>query len=439
MLKSVLKARAKSFLSISLKKRTFLSNDYKCNENWNSAISSPLLNKINLNDFYNKLDQTHSSKGIISAIDVDIFANAVTEPVHLEELKDLLHKLRLSAETGSMLESTSHATVRHSIKFDYVDELIQMLKDPLNYGLFLDDYSANILLNELLVKKNYTQAADIAALIMLQEEYNNDILCSLCQYSSYMFIKNYVEPEPAVMEENNKKVEEIKIRVKFLRNPYFDDHFDIKDRLKLAGKTLAWISEKTSNTLNNNLQLIGWLIYKKYDQLLATSEELCTNTKFRIYNEVIDLLNKELHKVEPEKKEVLEKCISLLAKIEIIPTKPSLQASLTDNIENAINKTQEKDVAAQKELFILWEKTRQLKLEEQSHRLDRVKRVQIIEEKQRQLQEEEQKLWFFENEEKIDLQIEDKEKLVDKTQTKKKVLTAIDENYIPPEILPKRR
>lgn len=80
-----------------------------------------------------------------------------------------------------------------------------------------------------------------------------------------------------------------------------------------------------------------------------------------------------------------------------------------------------------------------MKLEEQSHRLDRVKRVQIIEEKQRQLQEEEQKLWFFENEEKIDLQIEDKEKLVDKTQTKKKVLTAIDENYIPPEILPKRR
>lgn len=55
------------------------------------------------------------------------------------------------------------------------------------------------------------------------------------------------------------------------------------------------------------------------------------------------------------------------------------------------------------------------------------------------MKEEEQKLWFFENEEKIDLQIEEKEQMVETTNTKKTTANTSDENYIPPEILPKRK
>lgn len=50
---------------------------------------------------------------------------------------------------------------------------------------------------------------------------------------------------------------------------------------------------------------------------------------------------------------------------------------------------------------------------------------------------EEQKLWFFENEEKIDLEIESKEKL--HTSTEKNDINISEDNYIPPEILPKRK
>lgn len=55
------------------------------------------------------------------------------------------------------------------------------------------------------------------------------------------------------------------------------------------------------------------------------------------------------------------------------------------------------------------------------------------------MKEEEQKLWFFENEDKIDLEIEEKEKLVDKSTSKKTATKTSDDNYIPPEILPKRK
>lgn len=184
--------------------RTFLTNGYRCTEAWNSQRSSPIFEKVNLNDFYNILDQKYSSQNIISAVDVDIFANAIKDPIHLEELKDLLHKLRLSAETGNTLETTHHATIRHYLEFGNIDELINILKDPLNFGVFLDYYTANILLDELLTSKMYKEAADVAALIMLQEEYSNEITRALCQYACYKYITTFTSTESSEPEEQKK-------------------------------------------------------------------------------------------------------------------------------------------------------------------------------------------------------------------------------------------
>lgn len=339
----------RSVTSIYIPKCSFLTNNYKCTDAWNSQISTPILTTVNLNDFYSILDQNHASKGVISAIDVDIFANAINDPSYLEELKSLLHKLRLSAETKNTLESTHHATVRKFIEFDHIPELVDMLKDPLNFGLFLDDYTANILLDKLIVSENYDLAAEVASLIMLQEDYTNDITCTLCQYACYKYIIGYTPlPEPTSLEEKTKKVEEIKIRVKFLRNPYFDDHFDIKDTLILSGKTLAWISERAFDSLNNNLQIIGWLIYKKYEKLLVCCENFSKTASFKIHSEVIDLLNREHGKADDESKTILESCISLLSAVSY--SEVPLEESLKISIENAINKTQNKDISQQNEV-----------------------------------------------------------------------------------------
>ncbi|XP_035431116.2 28S ribosomal protein S27, mitochondrial [Spodoptera frugiperda] len=425
---------------VIIHKKNFLSKEYKCTEAWNNMNSSPVFNKINIHDFYNVLDQNYSSKGVLSAIDVDIFANAIKDQGHLEELKDLLHKLRTTAETGNMLESTQQATVRNFMEFGDVKELVEILKDPLNFGVFLDDYTANMLLDKLLTLNNYELAARVASLVMLQEEFNHELTCALCQYACYKYITTYTPTpsEPAPPEEKNKKVEEIKIRVKFIRNPFFDDHFDIKDTLLLSGKTLAWISERADNNLNNNLQIIGWLKYKKYDKLAAFSQKISNEKSFKVYKEVIEVLEKENAVIEAEFKPILENCMSTLSKAEQ-NTEASLEETLKNAIENAINKTHKNDVSQQKQLFESWAKLREQKLQEQAQRLDRARRIQLIQQKQNEMQEQEQKLWFFENEDKIDLEIEEKEKLVDKTVTKKKASKTTDEDYIPPEILPKRK
>lgn len=339
----------KDLSSVYFIKRSFLTKDYKCTETWSSVKSSPIISKVNLNDFYNRLDQNYSSKGVISAIDVDIFAHALNDPIHLEELKELLHKLRLSAETGNTLESTHHATIRNFISFGYVQELVEILKDPLNFGVFLDDITANILLDELLKSQKYDLATDVAGLVMLQEEFSNELTCTLCQYSAYKYIVNYTPPEPAPPEDPKKKVEEKKIRVKFLRNPYFDDHFDIKETITRSGKTLAWISELQTDNLNNNLQIIGWLVYKKYDKLLSLCQQFAKSSEFKLYKEVLHLVNRENN--ELDSKETLEKCSSILENHQYLADKP-LEESIKTAIENAINKVHKKDVQLQQQVRI---------------------------------------------------------------------------------------
>ena len=62
----------------------------------------------------------------------------------------------------------------------------------------------------------------------------------------------------------------MKVRVKYIRNSYHDDHFDLTEGNPLVGKTLAMLSPHLGQvTLARSLELLGWTLYGKWEQ--ATS------------------------------------------------------------------------------------------------------------------------------------------------------------------------
>lgn len=78
---------------------------------------------------------------------------------------------------------------------------------------------------------------------------------------------------------------------------------------------------------------------------------------------------------------------------------------------------------------------REKRLKEEIERLRRAERIKHVEKLTKDMEAEEQKLWFFENEDKIDLQIENKRVFYPKRWFgKKKKPRQLDEDYIPPEI-----
>lgn len=89
------------------------------------------------------------------------------------------------------------------------------------------------------------------------------------------------------------------------------------------------------------------------------------------------------------------------------------------------------------QIYDLWSTIRETRLNEELDRVNRFRRVRELERITAEMAEKEERLWFFENEDKIDLEIERNENEELKkgpVREKKTNKRDIDENYVPPEI-----
>ncbi|XP_055372656.1 28S ribosomal protein S27, mitochondrial [Condylostylus longicornis] len=428
--------------------RTYLSNEFKCTNEWSSRLNAPFMQKFKLESFYYDIEQSFNSQKKASAIDVDLFANKITpedDDHHLEEIRVLLKKFRLTEEATNALDSTSHAVIRSFTDAGKITDLIDILDNRLEYGVFLDDYSASYLLDHLIKTGDFTAAAKVSAQLMLQEDFNNELSRALALYSFYKYLDN---PEPFYTEnktnnqESQDKEEVKKVRVKYLRNEFFDNHFDLRDHFIITGKSLNAISKYLDKNLTYSIRLLGNVYCRKFDACM----ELLNSDEALFHKDVIEKALKHLEKLVSEEKELQDN--EAFANVHtslknLISNNKLQQQSLSDDIEvlvkQAVAKFEKIELEKQKEIYEMWNKHREIKLNEEIERLNRVKRLQEIEDLTKEMETEEQKLWFFENEDKIDLQIDSKKVYYPKRWFgKKKKPRVVDEGYVPPEIVKTR-
>lgn len=280
-------------------RRTFLSEAYRSPDQWNARLQTPILQRCTPDSFYYEVENRFAQQGKCSAIDIDIFANALTDDSHTDELADLMHKLRMTDETTNTLDSTGHAVCRLYLEHVAdIHDLLAILDDRLSYGVFLDAYTANLALDRLIRAREFTAAARIATFMMLQESLDGEITRALALFACVKYAQSPqtfdrplaadpAETDPALAVQSDaketaakptgaaakkKKVEEVRVRVKFLRNEFFDDHFDLRDAGQLVGKTMAMIGRQLisggggagADAVGNSAQLWGLWHYGKY-------------------------------------------------------------------------------------------------------------------------------------------------------------------------------
>ncbi|XP_033333977.2 uncharacterized protein LOC117224887 [Megalopta genalis] len=395
------------FQQTIVSRRSFLAEAYRCTEAWQARLQSPLLQKIKPHNFFIEIDHKYSITGKYSAIDVDLFANTIQDKEQVEELLSTIYNLRLTSDTSNTLESTHHATIRYLLDNDLTEELVTVLHDRLNYGIFPDYQCYNILMDTYLKKEDYASAAKIAVLPMLQEDNTNPITNALSIYSCHKYLEKpevWIKPQP---EEDTG--EEIKIRVRYLQNEYFDDHFDLTDPRDLVGKTLAFYGKLMCNTLGRTCQLRGLILYKKYEEVSNVIEEWLKDVKDDVvYKEVFDLIQKDNESI-PE-----EEIKNVMLKLDKLKTQKLCENSLSKAIENevkfAVDKQADIDVAEQLKAYNDWIKKREIVLQKQKDMHNREVRLKNVEEIKKSLAKQETLLTFFDNEEEIELKIEELEK-----------------------------
>lgn len=429
-------------------RRYLLSEAYRCEDAWNNRFSSPIIQKIKLGEMYHELDIKFQHEGKAAAVDIDLFANALKTDEHVDELEDLVHKLRLSVNTTAMLPSTPHAVIRILLELGRHEQLLNILNDRINYGIFPDYYCSCLLMDTFLKSENYTAAAKVAAMEMLQEDWSNPLTTHLALYACHMYLKN-PGPEPWKEEEKvdeNDTEEEVKVRVKYIRNPYFDDHFDLRDPQLLLGKTLATIGIALADSIGYTYQLVGWALYKKWNKLIKCLDE-GIEKKQTVFNEGIKIIENELQKMEndTEKEEsqisVRDTCTQKIEKLKTLGfvSNECLHTAVVNKVKAVVAEHEQQMITAQCRVYEEWEKLREEVLQKELDKVKTQRKLQQIQEEKERLAKQEEELFFFDNRQKLNLIIE-KAKSIPKEEVKTKEKKKVDdENYIPPEVTRRKK
>ncbi|XP_065333565.1 uncharacterized protein LOC135935276 [Cloeon dipterum] len=408
--------------------RTYLSDSYRCQTSWENRLKSPLLIKLNLDELYHGIEQRYNQDNTISGVDVEVFTCGVNEDVHLDEAEDLVHKLRQSGRAAELLPSTGHNLIRLLYQSGRTDEMVRILHDRLNYGIFIDYHLSNVIMDDFLKTGKFAEAAKLAVLHGLQEDSSNSITSNLVLTSCLQCFLKGVKWElegPTPLEEPK---EEVKVRVRFLRNPYFDNHFDLIDGNALMGKTMAIIAPALENAvLANSLELLGWVKFGDWNKL----EKRLNQLKSPVLKEAADLML--AHIAELDKEKLPESVAKSIASIKTVDG--NLLEAMEASLKEAVSKNESQDIEAQEKKYVEWEETRQKLLAKQLRESEIRQKMTEIEKKKEYLREREQLLTFFDKEDQYNLMLEDSQIEEEQKKLTENKVAVEEEVYVPPEVV----
>lgn len=324
-------------------KRYFLSSAFECNDVWNSRLNQPIFKKINIESMYYELDSQYNKTKGLAPIDVDIFVNYQSDNSYLTEVEELIYRFRQTRLTHKTLPSTHHGIIR--LYSDYKkDDLVRILHDRLNYGIFPDDYLLCYLIDKFLKAEDYRNAAKVGTLQMFQEDYSHSLSRNLSLYAIHRYLLTEVPWEDIVEEEkkdDDEEEEEVKVRVAYLRNPFFDDHFDLTDGQHICGKSLIMIANRLHNAaMSNSYKILGLALYNKWEKLtdeLSRVIESQTNSEDCIlYKDAVDFASKIITDKLKDDDSLLDKIQNLISQIK---EEKCSKNSLLNDVENLVKET----------------------------------------------------------------------------------------------------
>lgn len=385
--------------------KSYLPEAYHCNEVWAQSLCQTKFaeKKINLDELYYEIDQRFQQTRQVSPVDVAVFSNSVKDDTYVDELLDLIYKLRLSAETTNTLSSTSYTVLKTLLNNDRAVDIINVLDDRVNYGVFADHYALSLLLDYFLSKNDFSKGAKVASQIMLQEydEHPVSYAYALLHCYNCLVKKDFWEiPEKPTEPEE-------KVRIKYIRNPYDDQHFDLREPEKIIGKTLMHLTKNKKDSLNLSFNILGLVLFGKSEEAFKKIEE-CKIKSIEVYSTILNLM--------PEENE-LKKSIDNLNLL-----KDDVEILLQQNIEKFVSQNSEKIIADQCKKITEWDQELEDAIKIYEDKIKQQKQIEEIAAIQKDLEEKERRLWFFENEEKMELEIERKKLESSKDKDRKSVV-----------------
>jgi len=374
-LKNSIFRKSQNIKSFTQDCRGYLSSAFQCQEAWDKRLEEEAVKKImKPGDNYIELNKKYRLENVLWALDIDLYLHRLTPDspyLNVSDIEWLLQKIRLTTQSLEIFPSTDHQVLRLLLESGNTDGIFKIISDPVKYGIFPCNYTATLLIDAFLKKKDYSRAARVASTVAIQESLDprktpstsERLLLSLMNHSLLHgaihtpeegddpWKKHY--EDPCLWDKTKEKPE--MIRKDYPVNPCFDDHFDLRndfdlvynsmmwrafnhDKIEndfdvdywqkrratnLMGKTLTWrclFSDIPQGEFKNNSLICGYALWQKWEKV---ENLLKTNGKQPLSDYTIDLVEKMLDKYQEDDEKIVEGTVPWAIKhdIELFPVR----------------------------------------------------------------------------------------------------------------------